>query len=179
MSSCVNIIVHPHSTTGKTPAELFLGRSLRSTLDLIHHNTVDHVERKQENMILTGPSAYRNFSIGDNIYYETRNPLTPHASNISKGVVIDYSPPKTYKIMNLEGDEIFRHEDQVKFRHSLEVHLDDLNISPISSSQTNTDNIIQDIHPSSLMPGDPTYQIFSPTSHDDISHQNLPSTSNQ
>lgn len=169
----------PHSTTGKTPAELFLGRSLRSTLDLIHYNTIDHVERKQENMILTGPSAFRKFSIGDNIYYETRNPLTPQADNFSKGIVIDYSPPKTYKIMNLEGDEIFRHEDQIKFRHSLEIHVDDINISPTPTSQSNIDDFIHEVHPSSLIPEDPIYQTFSPTSHDDFSHQNFPSTSNQ
>ena len=106
----------PHSTTNTTPAELFFGRRLRTTLDLIHKNLGEKVEIAQDRMVDRGPRAQRLFNIGDNIYFETRNPLQPSANNFSLGTIIDHPGPKTYKIKSDWGDIIFRHEDQIKIR---------------------------------------------------------------
>ena len=38
----------PQATTGISPAELLLGRPLRTRLDLLHTNTAERVERKQQ-----------------------------------------------------------------------------------------------------------------------------------
>lgn len=37
----------PHSTTGSSPAELFLGRPIRTVLELMHPSAARHVEKKQ------------------------------------------------------------------------------------------------------------------------------------
>jgi len=37
----------PHSTTNQPPSQLFLGRTLRTRLDLIHPSSEDHVKQKQ------------------------------------------------------------------------------------------------------------------------------------
>ena len=106
----------PHSSTGKTPAELFFGRQLRTSLDLIHKSPDEKVELSQDQMVNHGPHAHRVFNVNDAIYYETRNPLEPHASNFSIGTIIEHPAPKTYKIQTSTGDIIFRHEDQIKSR---------------------------------------------------------------
>ena len=38
----------PHTTTGVTPAELLMGRRLRTHLDLMHPDLMTDVEKKQE-----------------------------------------------------------------------------------------------------------------------------------
>ena len=43
----------PHSTTGRSPAELMLGRQPRSRLDLLEPNIIQKVEQKQFSQKLT------------------------------------------------------------------------------------------------------------------------------
>ena len=116
----------PHMLTNKTPAELFLGRRLRTVLDLIHEDTARTVEEGQAVMMEQGPKARREFSAGDNIYYLTDNPLNRSAPNWSPGLVISREANKTYKIHAENGDTIFRHEDHTKGRCEPEVHINNL-----------------------------------------------------
>ena len=62
--------------------------------------------------------------------FETRDPLHPHATNFTKGIIVARGGPKSYKIKNSEGDEIFRHEDQIKFHYTAEIRLDDVGETP-------------------------------------------------
>ena len=113
----------PHTTTCKSPAELFLGRKLRTSLDLVHEKVSTRVESRQEIMVASGPKKCREFQVGDYIYFETRDPLQPLLSNFTKGIVVERTAPKTYKIMNSADDILFRHEDQIKFRTVPEVRI--------------------------------------------------------
>ena len=57
----------PHSTTGRTPAELMLGRQFRTWLSLLQPNLPDlpHVEKKQQ---LAKPVRPTKFSNGDHVF---------------------------------------------------------------------------------------------------------------
>ena len=60
----------PHSTTGRSPAELMLGRQPRSRLDLLKPNITQKVEQKQLNQKLTHDksSVTRVFQEGEEVY---------------------------------------------------------------------------------------------------------------
>ena len=47
----------PHSTTGQSPAMLFLGRNLRSRLDILKPNVRRHVNNKQMDQTASHTSA--------------------------------------------------------------------------------------------------------------------------
>lgn len=42
----------PHTTTGETPAELLMGRCLRTHLDMMHPDLMSKVEKKQKEQAL-------------------------------------------------------------------------------------------------------------------------------
>lgn len=54
--------VTPHSTTGVSPAELMMGRKLRTQLDLLHPDTSRAVQKSQDRQRLGGrnPSSSRS-----------------------------------------------------------------------------------------------------------------------
>lgn len=106
----------PHSLTEKTPAELFLGRKIRTVLDLIREDTEGKIEQSQAQTREKGPQGNRAFDEGDNIYYQTNNPLNRDAPNFSPEIVMPREAGKTYKISGNNGDIIFRHEDHLKGR---------------------------------------------------------------
>ena len=54
----------PHMLTNKTPAELFVGRRIRTVLDLVHDDTARTVEERQATMMEQGPKARREFFSG-------------------------------------------------------------------------------------------------------------------
>ena len=58
--------VTPHSTTGRTPSELFLGRVVRTRLSLIKPNLAREVQVKQENQFETNKPT-RTFEKGDSV----------------------------------------------------------------------------------------------------------------
>ncbi|KAI8117730.1 hypothetical protein CVS40_10470 [Lucilia cuprina] len=61
----------PHSTTGVSPAQLFLGRQIRTRLDLVHpENVSSKITNKQ---FLKQHVQFREFQVGDNIYFLSGN----------------------------------------------------------------------------------------------------------
>ena len=51
----------PHATTGTSPAQLFLGRTLRTRLSMLHRDLAERVRVKQEKQQNSGPLAQRVF----------------------------------------------------------------------------------------------------------------------
>ena len=96
-----------------------------------------------------GPKARREFCAGDNIYYQTNNPLNRSAANWSPGLVMSRESNKTYKIHADNGDVIFRHEDHVKGRCEAEVHLNDLSSDSIQHSLSRSREIRYSLPPPS------------------------------
>ena len=57
----------PHATTGESPAKLFLGRPLKTRLELVRPNLHNHVQQKQQNMVASKQGRVKDFQIGDSI----------------------------------------------------------------------------------------------------------------
>ena len=58
--------ITPQTTTGVSPAQLLMGRRLRTHLDLLHPDTVSGVNEKQEKSI--PGRAPRQFRVGERVY---------------------------------------------------------------------------------------------------------------
>ena len=87
----------PHVTTNESPAKLFLGRQLRSRLDLIKPNIRDTVEKKQFMSITEPKQCYR-----DNTNKWTNAKIT------------EKTGPLSYKVTTGEQGNWRRHADQMR-----------------------------------------------------------------
>ena len=99
----------PHMTTNKTPAELFLGRNVRTCLDLIRPDTRKFVERKQgQQKAKHDQHAHeRTFPVGQTVMVRNfRN-----GPKWVSGVVIKREGPVTYLVRVDNGNIWKRHVD--------------------------------------------------------------------
>ena len=64
--------ITPHTTTGVSPAELLMGRRLRSRLDLLYPDVSRRVEKQQDRQKQTHDNTLplRSFPEGDCVYAE-------------------------------------------------------------------------------------------------------------
>ena len=95
----------PHSTTQVSPAELFLGRRIRTRLDVLRPNLGNKIQRK------TTPSKsnVRMFQEGDSIW--TRD-YRGFSEKWVHGIILHQLGPVTYKVK--VGDLVWkRHVDQI------------------------------------------------------------------
>ena len=98
----------PHSTTQVSPAELFLGRLIRTRLDIIRPNLGNKIQKK------TTPSEsnVRSFQEGDSVWVEDYRASSEKWIN---GTIVHQLGPLTYKVK--VGDLIWkRHIDQIRSR---------------------------------------------------------------
>ena len=58
--------ITPQTTTGVSPAQLLMGRRLRTHLDLLHPDTTMRMNEKQEKSI--PGRAPRQFEVGEKVY---------------------------------------------------------------------------------------------------------------
>ena len=58
----------PHTTTGLTPSELFLGRQVRTRLTMLHPDVAARIRNKQLKQQAYHGHATRNFQIGDKVW---------------------------------------------------------------------------------------------------------------
>ena len=97
----------PQSTTELLPAELLMGRRLRSRLDLIHPDATQNVIRKQGNV---ETSSYpRHFKVGDKLYAKD---FSDKGKRISASV-IKVTGPISYKLKTQSGHFIRHHLDHL------------------------------------------------------------------
>ena len=106
----------PHTTTGRSPAELLLGRLPRSRLSLIRPNIVDDVLIKQNAQKEQYDKSVRprSFSVDDPVL--VRN-MVPTGSNSQKwflGTVQRIITPLTYEILLANGRIVKRHIDHLR-----------------------------------------------------------------
>ena len=98
----------PHATTNESPAKLFLGRQLRSRLDLIKPNIRDTVEKKQF-MSITEPERPQ-FSEGEKVM------VRDYRDNTNKWTdakITEKTGPLSYKVTTGEQGNWRRHADQM------------------------------------------------------------------
>ncbi|XP_053395713.1 uncharacterized protein K02A2.6-like [Mercenaria mercenaria] len=98
----------PHSTTQVSPAELFLGRRVRTRLDIMRPDLSNKIQKK------TTPkeSQIRTFQEGDSVWIRDYRQSTEKWVD---GIIVHQLGPVTYKVK--VGDLIWkRHVDQIRMR---------------------------------------------------------------
>ena len=104
----------PHSTTGKSPAELLMGRQLRTHLDQLIPNLQAQVQQKQERQKACHDqnSKLRKFEIGDPVFVRnfTRCPTW------LPGTVLQMQGPRTFKVELNDGRVWRRHVNHIRYR---------------------------------------------------------------
>ena len=107
--------ITPHTTTGRTPAELLMGRRLRSRLSLLLPNAASKVHKAQEAQRKTHDhhTKLRTFSISDPVFVRNFNNKTPLWLS---GHIKEKTGPLSYKVSLDDGRIIRRHVDHIRHR---------------------------------------------------------------
>lgn len=104
--------ITPQTTTGQSPAELLMGRRLRTIFDLMHPDLSKKVHTKQDNNT-SSRKPVRFFKVGDTLF----------AKNFSGSpkwlpvVVTKVTGPLSYLVETTNGIVMKRHIDQLRSRH--------------------------------------------------------------
>ena len=109
--------ITPHTVTGVAPAELLMGRRLRSRLDLLKPNLTETVQSKQLKQKLSrdNEKSFRKFSEGDPVYIEDFS----HAkSKWVSGTIQKPTGPVSYSVILSDGKIVRRHVDNIKARYN-------------------------------------------------------------
>lgn len=134
----------PHCTTGVSPAELHLGRKLRTRLDRIKPSVAlgQRMETKQSNYIVN-PRSRKNttFNIDEIVFvkkYDKGN------SSWTKAKVVEQLSPVTFMVKTSDGFLWKRHMNQIQ---SCNQHLmtDQLDLTGESTLNPNTDKIFKEL----------------------------------
>ena len=109
----------PHSTTGRSPAELLLGRQPRSRLDLLHPDVSGRVQESQarQQRAHDTHSRARAFQVGDRVYVRNFS-----GSQVwMEGTILDKTGPVSFRVRLLDGRIWKRHIDHVRIRYPEDV----------------------------------------------------------
>ena len=101
----------PHSTTGETPAQLFLGRDLRSRLDLLKPDTKQHVNDRQMKMSVPDRNKFRELDLGQSVLARDFRPNSKE--KWIKGTIVSRDGPLMYKV-DIGNTVWRRHIDQLR-----------------------------------------------------------------
>ena len=88
-----------HSSTGKTPTKLFLGRNLRSKLDLVKPDIQTHVTNSQMKLALTSNKTVCEFELGQRVLESDFRPTSKE--KWIRGFEVSRNGPLHYKIDNM------------------------------------------------------------------------------
>ena len=107
--------ITPHSTTGVAPAELLMGRRLRSRLDLLKPSVAATVENNQLKQMLKRDSkqSSREFIEGALVYVQD---LTASKQKWIPGTIQKITGPVSYVVLLANGSTVRRHVDNIKAR---------------------------------------------------------------
>lgn len=148
----------PQTTTGVSPAELLMGRKLRSDLDMLFPGVKSNVAAKQEQQKLyhDAHAKQRNFSPGDSVYvcnFGVGERWIP-------GVIAQKTGPVSYKITLQDGRVIRRHQDHVRIRYNSENTSNDV----VVDTPTGTLDPVTPEPPQPLTPAPDVYRSPEPRS---------------
>lgn len=104
----------PHATTGRAPCELFLGRKVRTRLDLLRPSVEDHVlqQQNQQKANHDRHARHREFEVGQKVMVKGRR---PGSAAWVTGRIMAKSGPVTFVVDMGEGKEWRCHVDQLKY----------------------------------------------------------------
>ena len=103
--------ITPQTTTGLSPAQLLMGRRLRTHLDLLHPDTAARMNDKQEKSI--PGRAPRQFEVGEKVYAKNF-----HGPKWITGRIVKVTGPVSYQIETDEGLLLRRHVDQLRRQYA-------------------------------------------------------------
>jgi len=106
----------PHSTTGLSPAELFLKRPLKTRLDLLHPSVETNVMQSQADQKVShdARSKLRVFEIGDSVWVKNLR----GEPNWLQGTILEKTGPVSYRVS--VNDQIWRrHVDQLRLNEGI------------------------------------------------------------
>ena len=134
-----------HTTTGATPAELLMGRHLRTHLDVMHPDLTTGVESKQEKQRVDRNKGTkdRTVNVEDTVFVQD----LPARSSWIPGVVTGKCGPRSYTVALSNGCVVRRHIDNIRLRETLSEERQDNNENgdwPDSPNSPN-DNAPEDI----------------------------------
>lgn len=117
--------ITPQMSTGMSPAELLMGRRLRTRLDRIHPDT--SIQKKVD----PPNKPARTFDIGSKVYARD---YTVRGKWIS-ATVSQITGPLSYVVRLNDGSTMRRHVDQLRLRHTPDEPLDSniADLDPFSS----------------------------------------------
>ena len=95
----------PHTTTKETPAKLFIGRALRSRLDLLKPNLAADVADRQVKQPSSGQSQLCQFDVGHTVLVRNYRGGDKWVS----GTVKSQSGPVSYSVVLRNGSVLRRH----------------------------------------------------------------------
>lgn len=108
--------ITPQSTTGQPPAQLLMGRRLRSHLDLLHPDVRRNVQVSQDRMRRqTGERTLRTFNLDDKVYAKN---YTSGAKKWIEAVVTKITGPLSYVVQTSTGKQMRKHADQLRVRYN-------------------------------------------------------------
>ena len=90
--------ITPQSTTGTSPAELLLGRRLRSRLDLVRPNTAERVEQKQQDQH-DQKARSRRFQLRDYVFVKNFGA----GSRWLPGEIVEVIGPVSFQVLLEDG----------------------------------------------------------------------------
>ena len=121
----------PHSTTGVSPAELLMGRKLRSHLDLLQPDISSQVLIKQaaQKAGFDKTSKERTFKIEDPVYVRNFS----HGNKWLSGIITKMHGLRTIEVRLSDGRIVRRHLDHIRYRTNdqLDEIQDDLSLDPL------------------------------------------------
>ena len=108
--------ITPHTTTGRTPAEVLLGRLPRSRLSLIRPDVKKDVLIKQSAQKEQYDKSVRprSFDVDDRVCVRNMVPKSPNSPTWFHGTIKRIITPLTYEILLANGRLVKRHIDHLK-----------------------------------------------------------------
>ena len=111
MSFLLRYRITPHATTNTAPCELFMGRSLRTRLDLLRPNLEDSVlhQQAQQKQTHDQHSKWREFAVGQQVLVRSYRP----GPTWLHGTIVERTGPLSYVVQVQDGLRWKRHVDQL------------------------------------------------------------------
>ena len=173
-----------HATTGESPAKMFLGRNLRSRLDLVKPDTKSTVQNSRMKMAMSDAHKFREIDLGQTVLVRDYRPTAN--SKWVTGTIISRDGNLMYKIDIGNGQVWRRHIDQIVKSNELEqsygarenitdssqIDISDKTSQPLASKPSDTVQMPLQSHDRVQTPSDITLSDKQPNEENKLSDKN-------
>lgn len=121
--------ISPHGMTGKSPAEILMGRKLNTLLDKVYPDFSKEMVAKQEKQLQNKP--VRSFVEEDPVFCRSFVP----GQKWLPSTIVEPTGPLSYRVATPDGKIVRRHTDQLRNRHTPSVQLDKPSVPEIEPNE--------------------------------------------